>query len=78
MAPALYACGRLQIDWTAGRERTVTFTVRGTDVNGCFAERTFTMVIVAVVPTLPVAAVVLLAVGLLGLGFYRRRSVREA
>ncbi|MEO8076746.1 MAG: Ig domain-containing protein, partial [Acidobacteriota bacterium] len=59
---------------------TNTFTVRGTDANGCFAEATYTMAIVAAVPTLPQTFVMLLALGLMGIGYMqlRRRGRSEA
>ncbi|MEK6192569.1 MAG: putative Ig domain-containing protein [Chloroflexota bacterium] len=55
---------------TAG---TSTFTIRGTDANGCFAEVTFTITIPTPVPTLPQAFVVLLGLGLTGVGYLRLR-----
>ena len=56
---------------------TTTFTIRGTDANGCFAERAFTMSPTAAVPTLPQAFALLLALGLAGIGYFRvRRQAR--
>ena len=56
-----------------------TFTIRGTDVDGCFAQRSFTIVITTAVPTLPQAFVIVLAVGLTGYGyFWLRRRPRAA
>ena len=55
---------------TAG---TSTFTIRGTDASGCFAELTFTTSIVTGVPTLPQAFVLLLALGLTAVGYVRLR-----
>ena len=52
---------------------TSTFTIRGTDVNGFFAELTFTTSIVTGVPTLPQAFVLLLALGLTAVGYVRLR-----
>ena len=61
---------------TAG---TSTFTIRGTDANGCFRELSFTMIIPTPVPTLPQVFVVLLALGLAGIGFAQlRRQARAA
>jgi hypothetical protein len=58
---------------TAG---TSTFTIRGTDANGCVATLSFTMSITTAVPTLPQAFVVLLALGLTWVGYsqLRRRA----
>jgi hypothetical protein len=55
---------------TAG---TATFTIRGTDVNGCVATLSFTVLVAAAVPTLPQAFIVLLALGLIGFGYFRLR-----
>ena len=53
-------------------------TIRATAANGCFAERSFTVSIVTAVPALPQAFVVLLAVGLMGGGyFWLQRRVRS-
>lgn len=52
---------------------TSTFTVRGTDANGCFAELPFTMSVTTAVPTLPQMMVFLLAAGLAGVGYLRLR-----
>jgi hypothetical protein len=57
---------------------TSTFTIRGTDVNGCFAERTFTVSIVTAVPTLPQIFLVLLALALAGIGYLRLRQRTRA
>jgi hypothetical protein len=59
---------------------TTTSTIRGTDANGCFAERSFTMSPTTAVPTLPQVFALLLASGLLGLGYLRlrRRSAGAA
>lgn len=60
---------------TAG---TFTFTVRGTDVNGCFAERTIPLVVTTAVPTLPQAVALLLGLGLTAVGYLRlRRRTRS-
>jgi hypothetical protein len=60
---------------TAG---TFTFTVRGTDVNGCFGERTIPLVITTAVPTLPQAVALLLGLGLTAVGYLRlRRRTRS-
>jgi hypothetical protein len=55
---------------TAG---TAAFTIRGTDANGCFAELSYTSIIISPVPTLPQWGASLLAAGLLGLGYLRLR-----
>jgi hypothetical protein len=56
-----------------------SFTIRGTDASGCFAQRSFTIIITTAVPTLPQAFVILLAVGLTGCGYFRlRRQPRAA
>jgi Ice-binding-like/Putative Ig domain len=52
---------------------TSTFTIRATDANGCFAEIPFTMVIATGVPTLPQAFVLMLALGLIAIGYFRLR-----
>jgi hypothetical protein len=57
---------------------TSTVTIRATDANGCFAEVIYTITIVGVVPTLPQVFVLLLAVGLAGLGYYRLRGGARA
>jgi hypothetical protein len=50
-----------------------TFTIRGTDANGCFASLSYTIVMISPVPTLPAWGAALLAAGLLGLGYLRLR-----
>lgn len=50
-----------------------TFTLRGTDANGCFAEMASTVLITTAVPTLPQTFVVLLALTLLAAGYMRLR-----
>jgi type VI secretion system secreted protein VgrG len=52
---------------------TSTFTIRVTDVGGFFAERPFTMAIATGVPTLPQAFVLVLALGLTAVGYFRLR-----
>jgi type VI secretion system secreted protein VgrG len=52
---------------------TSTFTIRGTDANGCFAERVYTMTITTAVPTLPEVFVGLLALALMAIGYLRLR-----
>jgi hypothetical protein len=60
---------------TAG---TPAVTIRGTDANGCFKDTSYTMNIISPVPTLPQWGALLLAVGLLGLGYLRlRRRARS-
>jgi hypothetical protein len=53
-----------------------TFTIRGTDANGCFAARLYTVAVATGVPTLPQAFLVLLALGLTGVGYVRLRRRR--
>lgn len=55
-----------------------TFTLRGTDALGCFREVTSTVTILSAVPTLPQVAMLLLAAGLLGLGYLRLRHRARA
>jgi hypothetical protein len=55
---------------TAG---TSTFTIRAIDAAGCFGTRAYTVTITTAVPTLPQVFVVLLAVGLIALGYLRLR-----
>ena len=55
-----------------------TFTIRGTDANGCFAELPYAVTIIIPVPTLPQMATLLLAVGLIGLGYLRLRRRARA
>lgn len=50
-----------------------TFTVRGTDALGCFAERSYTTAIATAVPTLPQIFMLMLAVVLMGAGYLRLR-----
>jgi len=52
---------------------TTSLTIRGTDANGCFAERPYFLTILAAVPTLPQAFALLLAVGLASVGYLRLR-----
>ena len=52
---------------------TSAFTVRVTDANGCFAEHTYAFTVLATVPTLPQAFVLLLALGLAAAGYLRLR-----
>lgn len=57
---------------------TQTFTIRATDVRGCFIDRPYTMLFGTAVPTLPQVFTVMLGFGLLVLGYLRlqrRRSV---
>ena len=55
-----------------------TFTVRGTDANGCFAELPYAMDVATAVPTLPQAFAALLALALAALGYSRLRRPRAA
>jgi uncharacterized repeat protein (TIGR01451 family) len=57
---------------------TSTFTIRVTDAGGFFAELPFTMAIAAGVPTLPQAFVLLLALGLMAVGYVRLRRRARA
>ncbi len=50
-----------------------SFTIRGTDANGCLANITLTIVVTTAVPTLPQAALLLLGAGLTALGYARLR-----
>jgi hypothetical protein len=56
---------------------TSTFTIRGTDANGCFAEIAYTVIVSTAVPTLPQVFAWLLALGLVGAGVMqlRRRTL---
>ena len=55
-----------------------TVTIRATDANGCLAQITYTITIIGVVPTLPQAFLLLLAVALTGLGYLRLRRRTRA
>jgi type VI secretion system secreted protein VgrG len=55
---------------TAGVSSVV---IRATDANGCFAQLAYSIAITTVVPTLPQAFVLLLALGLSALGYMRLR-----
>jgi hypothetical protein len=55
---------------TAG---TSAFTLRAIDSAACFGSRAYTMTITTAVPTMPQVFVVLLAVGLIALGYLRLR-----
>jgi hypothetical protein len=57
---------------------TSTVTIRGTDANGCVGEQPLTLVVIPVVPTLPQALLVLLALGLTGIGYFRLRGRAKA
>jgi uncharacterized repeat protein (TIGR01451 family) len=57
---------------------TSTFTIRVTDAGGFFAELPFTMAIATGVPTLPQAFVLLLALGLMAVGYFRLRRRARA
>ena len=59
-------------------DQSATFTVQGTDANGCFNERTYTLVIGNPVPTMSQWLLLLLALGLMGLGYLRLRRRAEA
>jgi hypothetical protein len=50
-----------------------TFTIRATDANGCFVQRTYAVAIATAVPTLPQIFVLLLALGLGAAGYLRLR-----
>ncbi|HWR97239.1 MAG TPA: IPTL-CTERM sorting domain-containing protein, partial [Candidatus Methanoperedens sp.] len=53
--------------------QTYTFTVQGVDANGCFNDRTYTLTVGSAVPTMSQWLLLLLALGLLGLGYLRLR-----
>lgn len=53
---------------------TFAFTVRATDANGCFVELPFTLSVTTAVPTLPQAFAILLALGLVAVGYLRLRQ----
>ncbi len=56
-----------------------TFIVQATDVNGCIANVTFTVIgFIVPVPTLPEASLFVLALLLTGIGWYRLRGVPRA
>jgi hypothetical protein len=59
---------------------TSSFTIRATDANLCFSSQAYTLIIVSSVPTLPQWGALLLAAGLLSLGYcrLRRRSTTAA
>lgn len=48
-----------------------TFTVRATNASGCSGDTAFTLTVVAAVPTMPQAFLLVLAAGLIGLGWFR-------
>lgn len=54
-----------------------TFTIRATDRLGCFAERQYTMLFGLAVPTMPQYMLVLLALGLMAVGYRRLRPARQ-
>lgn len=55
-----------------------TFTILATDAKGCFADRTYTMSVFDSMPTLPQLFVLLLALGLTAVGYFRLRQARAA
>lgn len=55
-----------------------TFTVRGTDALGCNSDRTYVFRIGVGVPTMPQVFVVLLALGLMAMGYVRLRRPPQA
>ena len=50
---------------------TATVTIRATDANGCLAERTYSLLVVTPLPTLPEVFALMLALGLAALGYVR-------
>jgi ice-binding like protein/putative Ig domain-containing protein len=52
---------------------TSAFTIRGTDASGCFAQISYAVTITTAVPTLPQVFVVMLALGLIAVGYVRLR-----
>jgi hypothetical protein len=68
----LTAAGRLSgTPTTAG---TSTFTIRGTDANGCFASIAYTMSVAVAVTTLPETFSILLILSLMSAGYARLRQ----
>ena len=63
---------------TATTSGTSSFVIRGTDVNGCFAEVPYSLVVATAVPTLPQVFIILLAVGLGVIGYLRLRRLGRA
>lgn len=56
-----------------------TFTIRATDVVGCFVERNYAVIFGVAVPTLPQFVFFLLALGLMAIGYQRlRQRTRDA
>lgn len=55
-----------------------TFTIRGTDPNGCFAELSYTISVPTPVPTLPQVLILVLTLGLTAAGYFRLRQPRVA
>jgi hypothetical protein len=75
LAPGLLLTPAGVISGTPNEVGTTAFVIRGTDANGCFAERSFVISVTALpVPTLPQIFVVLLAVGLIAAGYLRLRQ----
>ena len=48
-----------------------TFTIRATNANGCVTDTAFTLTVVAAVPAMPGTFLLLMAAGLIGLGWLR-------
>ena len=63
---------------TPTTQGTSSITIRATDANGCLAERPYTILIVPPVPTLPQIFVVLLALGLMTIGYVRLKQRARA
>lgn len=53
---------------------SMTFTIRGTDANGCFSELSYQIVGLAGVPTLPQGFVIVIFLGLLLIGYAQLRN----
>jgi hypothetical protein len=62
---------------TPTAQGTSPVTIRGTDANGCFAERPYSMLVVPPVPTLPQVFAILLALGLMAIGYVRLQRRRR-
>jgi hypothetical protein len=56
---------------TPTTQGTSPVTIRATDANGCFAERAYSMLVVPPLPTLPQMFAILLALGLVAIGYVR-------
>jgi hypothetical protein len=57
---------------------TSSVTIRATDANGCLAERTYSLLVVTPLPTLPEVFAIMLALGLAAMGYVRLQRRRPA